>query len=159
MHDVVPAEAGDFEINLRDPQVLATLISTSGTTGRPKGVMLSHLALLWNAEAAGKVITPRADDVFLSHLPLAHAFERTVGYYLAMMGGSVVAYARSIDLLKDDIAAIRPTVFLSVQHPISGWPPAFEDKLRTIGFRDGCSIRRPVSVGADVPVYEDWQLP
>ncbi len=116
MRDVVPAEAGDFEINPRDPQALATLIYTSGTTGRPKGVMLSHFALLWNAEAAGKVITPRADDVFLSHLPLAHAFERTVGYYLAMMGGSVVAYARSIDLLKDDIAAIRPTVFLSVPH-------------------------------------------
>ena len=114
VRDVLPAEAGDFETNLSDPQVLATLIYTSGTTGRPKGVMLSHLALLWNAEAAGKVITPRPDDVFLSHLPLAHAFERTVGCYLAMMGGSAVAYARSIDLLRDDIAAIRPTVFLSV---------------------------------------------
>ena len=112
--DVLPAAAGEFETDARDPEALATLIYTSGTTGRPKGVMLSHVALLSNAEAAGKVIAPRADDVLLSHLPLAHAFERTAGCYLAMMGGSTVAYARSIDLLKEDIATIRPTVLLSV---------------------------------------------
>lgn len=112
--DILPAAASEFEAVERDPRALATLIYTSGTTGRPKGVMLSHFALLWNAEAAGKVITPLASDVFLSHLPLAHAFERTVGCYLAIMGGSTVAYARAIELLKEDIATIRPTVFLSV---------------------------------------------
>ena len=112
--EVLPAVAGELDTDVRDPRAFATLIYTSGTTGRPKGVMLSHFALLWNAEAAGKVITPCADDVLLSHLPLAHAFERTVGCYLPMMGASTVAFARSIDLLKEDIAAIRPTVFLSV---------------------------------------------
>jgi long-chain acyl-CoA synthetase len=93
---------------------LATIIYTSGTTKQPKGCMLTHFALLWNAEGATKVIAPRTDDVFLSILPLAHAFERTVGYYVAMMGGSTVAYARSIEHLSDDLKAIRPTVFLSV---------------------------------------------
>jgi long-chain acyl-CoA synthetase len=93
---------------------LATIIYTSGTTKRPKGCMLTHFALLWNAEGVTKVITPRTDDVFLSILPLAHAFERTVGYYVAMMGGSTVAYARSIEHLSDDLKATRPTVFLSV---------------------------------------------
>ena len=68
------------------PSGLATLIYTSGTTGRPKGVMLSHFALLWNAQASAAIIPPRRDDVFLSILPLAHAFERTVGYYLPMIG-------------------------------------------------------------------------
>lgn len=97
-----------------EPSSLATIIYTSGTTGRPKGTMLSHFALLWNAESTAKIIPPRQDDVFLSHLPLAHAFERTVGYYLPMMGGSTVAYARSVDELADDIKAIRPTVLLSV---------------------------------------------
>jgi long-chain acyl-CoA synthetase len=112
--EVLPAAAAEFDTDVRDPRAFATLIYTSGTTGRPKGVMLSHFALLWNAQAAAKVITPLANDVLLSHLPLAHAFERTVGCYLPMMGASTVAFARSIDLLKEDIAAIRPTVFLSV---------------------------------------------
>jgi long-chain acyl-CoA synthetase len=92
----------------------ATVIYTSGSTGRPKGAVLSHAALLWNAAAAAAVIPMRHDDVFLSVLPLAHAFERTVGYYLAMMGGCTVAYARSPHTLADDLRAIRPTVLLGV---------------------------------------------
>ena len=96
------------------PGDLASLVYTSGTTGRPKGVMLSHFALLWNAEASAAIIPPRRDDVFLSVLPLAHAFERTVGYYLPMMGGSTVAYARSAQDLRDDLIAVRPTALLGV---------------------------------------------
>ena len=96
------------------PSGLATLIYTSGTTGRPKGVMLSHFALLWNAQASAAVIPPRRDDVFLSVLPLAHAFERTVGYYLPMMGGCAVAYARSAEDLREDFVAVRPTAMLGV---------------------------------------------
>lgn len=93
---------------------LATLIYTSGTTGRPKGVMLSHFALLWNARASATLIPPLRSDVFLSVLPLAHAFERTVGHYLPMMGGSTVAYGRSPQDLGEDLIAIRPTAMLGV---------------------------------------------
>ena len=96
------------------PSDLAALIYTSGTTGRPKGVMLSHFALLWNAQASAAIIPPRRDDVFLSVLPLAHSFERTVGYYLPMMGGCTVAYARSAQDLRNDLIAVRPTVMLGV---------------------------------------------
>ena len=97
-----------------DPHATATIIYTSGTTGLPKGVMLTHFAILWNCEATTKFIPPFRSDVFLSFLPLAHAFERTLGYYLPMMGGSTVAYARSVETLRDDLLAIRPTVFLAV---------------------------------------------
>ena len=96
------------------PSDLATLIYTSGTTGRPKSVMLSHYALLWNAQAIAALIPPRRDDVFLSILPIAHAFERTVGYYLPMMGGCTVAYARSAQDLLADLTAVRPSVMLNV---------------------------------------------
>ncbi len=97
-----------------DPDRLATIIYTSGTTGRAKGVMLTHRALLLNAEAVSRVIPPRPTDLFLSCLPLAHAFERTVGYYLPMMAGATVAFARSIETLAEDFRAIRPTAFLGV---------------------------------------------
>jgi long-chain acyl-CoA synthetase len=96
------------------PGDLATLVYTSGTTGRPKGVMLSHFALLWNAEGSAAIVPPRSDDLFLSVLPLAHAFERTVGYYLPMMGGCAVAYARSAEGLREDLLAVRPTAMLGV---------------------------------------------
>lgn len=96
------------------PSDLATLVYTSGTTGRPKGVMLSHVAILRNAQATARVIPPRRDDVFLSILPMAHIFERTVGYYLPVMGGSTVAFARSAQDLPEDLVAIRPTVMLNV---------------------------------------------
>lgn len=93
---------------------VATIIHTSGTTGRPKGVALSHYAVLWNTEAVIKFIPPLKSDVFLSLLPLAHAFERIMGYYLPMMGGARVTYMRSIDTLREDFALIRPTVLIAV---------------------------------------------
>jgi long-chain acyl-CoA synthetase len=96
------------------PQDVATIVYTSGTTGRPKGVMLTHFAILWNAEANTKLIPPLPGDIFLSVLPLAHAFERTIGYYLPMMGGSRVVYARSVEGLQEDLATIRPTVLVAV---------------------------------------------
>jgi long-chain acyl-CoA synthetase len=96
------------------PDDVATLIYTSGTTGPPKGVMLTHAAILWNADAVAKLIAPSPDDLFLSVLPLAHAFERTVGYYLPMMAAATVAHARSAELLRHDFAELRPTVLLAV---------------------------------------------
>ncbi len=96
------------------PQDVATIVYTSGTTGRPKGVMLTHSAILWNAEANTKLIPPLPGDVFLSILPLAHAFERTIGYYLPMMAGARAVYARSVERLQEDLATIRPTVLVAV---------------------------------------------
>jgi long-chain acyl-CoA synthetase len=93
---------------------LASLVYTSGTTGPPKGVMLSHDNLLWNAFYASHSADFGTDAVFLSFLPLSHALERTGGYYLPMLLGAEVAYARSIAQLGQDLLEIRPTVLISV---------------------------------------------
>jgi len=106
--------AADSGVIAAAPDSLATLVYTSGTTGRPKGVMLSHRNLLWNAEAVLKGIPGYVEDIYLSFLPLSHAFERTVGYYLPIMASSCVAYARSVTSLGEDLANVRPTVLLSV---------------------------------------------
>jgi long-chain acyl-CoA synthetase len=98
-----------------DPDALATIVYTSGTTGRPKGVMLSHRNILSNTYAClVGVVATLHEDVFLSFLPLSHTFERTCGYYLPMMAGSTIAYARSIQTLSEDLQTIRPTVLVSV---------------------------------------------
>ena len=96
------------------PELLAAIVYTSGTTGRPKGVMLSHHNVVSNVLAVLQCVAPISDDVFLSFLPLSHAFERTAGYYLPIASGSTVAYARSIALLAEDLRTIRPTVLISV---------------------------------------------
>lgn len=99
---------------LRDVHALATIMYTSGTTGKPKGVMLSHGNLLHNARAGLKTFEVRPDDSMLSFLPLSHAFERTVGYYLNVMAGGQVAFARSISHLADDLQLVHPTILVSV---------------------------------------------
>lgn len=93
---------------------LATIVYTSGTTGRPKGVMLSHANILQNAHAGLKSIAIFPGDTFLSFLPLSHMFERTVGYCMPLMAGAVVAFNRSIAQLPDDLAAIRPSFLITV---------------------------------------------
>ncbi|MFQ5659145.1 MAG: AMP-dependent synthetase/ligase [Gammaproteobacteria bacterium] len=97
-----------------DPDALATIVYTSGTTGRPKGVMLSHRNILSNAYSGLQTVTVTPDNVFLSFLPLSHTLERTVGYYLPMMAGATVAHARSIPELARDLQIIKPTGLISV---------------------------------------------
>jgi long-chain acyl-CoA synthetase len=97
-----------------NPDALASIVYTSGTTGHPKGAMLSHRNILWNAEASLKLIPARPDDRFLSFLPLSHTLERTGGYILPIMAGCSVAFARSIPQLAEDLLQIQPTVMIAV---------------------------------------------
>ncbi|AHE98831.1 AMP-dependent synthetase/ligase [Thioalkalivibrio paradoxus] len=105
---------GDLITRLEEPDHLATIVYTSGTTGRPKGVMLSHRALLFNAHAASQCAPLGGEDVFLSFLPLSHTLERTAGYFLPMAVGAEVAFARSIAQLAEDLRVVQPTVLVSV---------------------------------------------
>ncbi|MEW6518292.1 MAG: long-chain fatty acid--CoA ligase [Thermodesulfobacteriota bacterium] len=112
--DWLPDSAGSLPDQAGDPHALATLIYTSGTTGPPKGVMLSHANILCNGEAILKVVSAFPSDIFLSFLPLSHAFERTVGYYVPMIAGAQVVFARSVKDLGEDLLMVRPTVLISV---------------------------------------------
>jgi len=96
------------------PDSLATIVYTSGTTGQPKGVMLSHKNILSNAYGGLQTMPINERHVFLSFLPLSHTLERTIGYYLPMMAGSTVAHARSIPELAEDLQIIKPTALISV---------------------------------------------
>ena len=114
MADFLPAEA-----KLQPPLAcaaneLASIIYTSGTTGKPKGVMLSHANMLSNAYSCLGFFPVEESDLFLSFLPLSHTFERTVGYYLSVMAGAEVAFARSVAQLSGDMHVIRPSILVSV---------------------------------------------
>ncbi len=105
---------GEYRQVPLDSSELATIVYTSGTTGRPKGVMLSHRNILSNAYAALQCADFSEQDVFLSFLPLSHALERSSGCFMPMMASSKVCFARSIQHLAEDIQEVRPTIFVSV---------------------------------------------
>ena len=100
------------------PDAIATIIYTSGTTGEPKGVMLTHQNLLSNLHAVGQVIPISSDDTALSFLPLSHSLERMV-LYKYLYSGVTVAFAESLETIKRDLLAVRPTV-------MSGVPRVYE---------------------------------
>ena len=110
----LPEHSTDFDAGAWDPDSLASIVYTSGTTGNPKGVMLTHANILANTFAGLSRVPVYPDDLFLSFLPLSHILERTVGYYLSIMAGASVAHVRSLETLTDDLRAVRPTVIVSV---------------------------------------------
>ncbi len=110
----LPEAGGELIARDAAPDALATIVYTSGTTGRPKGVMLSHNNILSNVVGCVEGFPAYPDDLFLSFLPLCHTFERTVGYYSPMMCGATVAYARGIPVLAEDLLTLRPTAIVSV---------------------------------------------
>jgi long-chain acyl-CoA synthetase len=96
------------------PDDIATLIYTSGTTGNPKGVMLTHRNIVSNMKAASSVFSFTPSDTILSFLPLCHSYERTAGYYTAMSCGVTIAYAESIDTVRENLLEVQPTFVTTV---------------------------------------------
>jgi long-chain acyl-CoA synthetase len=114
VHDWLPEHGKHFERGLAAADDLASIVYTSGTTGRPKGVMLSHRNMLENAYSGMRSVPFKPTDRLLSLLPLSHALERTVGYYASLMSGSAVTFNRSIKQLSEDLIEVKPTVMITV---------------------------------------------
>ncbi len=93
---------------------LACIVYTSGTTGRPKGVMLTHKNIVSNVRSTLAHVNPEPGWTFLSFLPLSHMFERTAGYYLALATGCTIVFNRSLQYLAEDFKIAKPDVLISV---------------------------------------------
>jgi long-chain acyl-CoA synthetase len=93
---------------------VATIVYTSGTTGNPKGVVLTHKNIVSNASSAVERCSITADDVVMSFLPLAHVFERTCDYYTVLFEGACIGYAEDLTTAAQDAEEIRPTLLLTV---------------------------------------------
>jgi long-chain acyl-CoA synthetase len=130
---------------------LACLIYTSGTGGSPRGVMQHHGAILLNVGGAIQVISEDfgwGDELFLSFLPLSHAYEHTGGQFLPIGLGGGIAYAEGLEKLMANMEEVKPTIMVVV-------PRLFEViRTRVIkafekesGFKKGL-LRRALSLGS-----------
>ena len=93
------------------PEDAAIIVYTSGTTGQPKGAMISHRNMVAMVRGLSQVITFRPKDSFVSALPLCHIAERMFSLIFPMWAGCTVNFAESVATLQDDLTEISPTAF------------------------------------------------
>ena len=155
--DVRASEAAMASVTRDD---LACIIYTSGTGGAPRGVMQQHGAILHNADGAAAVLREDfgldEEEVFLSFLPLSHAYEHSGGQFLPIGVGAQIYYAEGLEKLASNIEEMRPTVMVVVprlfevlrQRMIKAvekqgkFPSYLLDKALTIGERDYSGRKR-----------------
>lgn len=114
--DTQPCDDIAAEAALIPPGGLAVIIYTSGTGGAPRGVMLSHRAIVANCRSADVLLKPLKceNEVYLSFLPLSHAYEHTVGQYFLPITGTEIVYCRGVEHLVADMVTVKPTIMTMV---------------------------------------------
>lgn len=145
---------GELQTKETKPDDLASIVYTSGTTGRSKGVMLSHRNILANAFASAVSNQWKPDERFLSFLPLSHMLERTAGYYLPIILGAEVIYARSIALLGEDLQSTHPTTLVSVPRIYERVYGKIQEGLKQKSLISRFLFKSAVNVGWQKFLYE-----
>lgn len=125
----------DARVDAVQPDDPATIVYTSGTTGDPKGAVLSHRAFVHVCVSAQTCIDIRDGEVFLSFLPLSHIFERVAGHCLSVAVGGTTAYNRSLMSLAGEMLVVRPTLLMCVPRFLE----SFRDRVL-----DGVSKSPPI---------------
>ncbi len=150
------------------PEDLACIIYTSGTGGAPKGVMLPHRAILHNCRGGAQVLREigGGDNVFLSFLPLSHAYEHTCGQFLPIATGAEIYYAEGAEKLAGNIGEARPTVLTAVPRFFELMQARIRAEVRKAGgWRERLFLSalrlggKRLRAGASLPPWErllDW---
>ena len=128
------------------PDDVAFFSYTSGTTGRPKGAIVTHrncAAIVGGAEHT--LIHLTKDTVHLSYLPLAHVFEKVVFLHLGYLGAKIAVYGGDVQKLKDDLELVKPTVFCSVPRLFNKFHDVISKKIKDQSGVTGLLARQALS--------------
>jgi long-chain acyl-CoA synthetase len=142
--------AWDALVELPKPDDLAILVYTSGTTGPPKGAMLSHRNILFQLGYADFLAEPREGDQQLSFLPLSHVAERTFTVFYPLRTGATVNFAESIDTVPENIREVAPAVFFAVPRIWEKFYSAVALRMREATWLGRLAYRWALGVGMRV---------
>ena len=142
--DVIESGRDHFRPLVRDqtPSSLFTFSYTSGTTGKPKGAMLTHGNLISVVAVAAHSLDLNNNDVYLSYLPLAHILEKIVMITLLYFGSSIGFYSGDVQKLKEDLLILKPTLFVTVPRLLLRFHEAIKsgiDKLK--GYKKSFALK------------------
>ncbi len=142
---------------------LSSIMYTSGTTGPPKGCMLSHGNIIYICQSVSQILPLKKNDLVLSFLPLAHAMERNGGQFISIYFGLPTAYAVSLETVQEDLRAVRPTfsravprffekAYNRVQVTVNGYSPR-KRKIFNWALETGKKYQDLRQAGRAVPLY------
>jgi long-chain acyl-CoA synthetase len=131
------------------PGDLATLVYTSGTTGPPKGVSITHGNICWTLDSVESIIGLSENDRLLSYLPLSHIAERVTSHFGMIQAGGETWFAQSLATVADDLRACRPTIFMAVPRVWQKLHDAIVEQVDAKPLHLGGLLDRLVGVNAD----------
>ncbi len=142
----------DFDRSVADlePEAPAIIVYTSGTTGPPKGAMLSHRNLVTAAASGTQVFTTSERDELLSYLPLCHIAERLLSVVFPVASGYVTNFGGGIDDLASDLAEVQPTLFLGVPRVWEKMLAGVEIRMADASFLKRLTYRIALSQGSGI---------
>ena len=114
--DYTVQHPGEWEarMDIRQPEDLAILVYTSGTTGKPKGAMISHRNLVHVVRGYRELMGTEENDEHMCFLPLCHIAERVGGEYASLYSGAILNFVENPDTVPENVREIAPTAFLAV---------------------------------------------
>jgi long-chain acyl-CoA synthetase len=136
---------------------IATLVYTSGTTGTPKGAMLTHSNITWTIDAVDATIGLRSNDRMLSYLPLSHIAERITSHFGMLVAGGETWFARSLASVPEDLRACRPTIFMAVPRVWQKLHDSILDQLNTTPIHLAGLLDRAAAAETD-PGMPSWSV-
>jgi long-chain acyl-CoA synthetase len=158
-HDASQPDEWPRRIGLRRPEDLAILVYTSGTTGKPKGAMISHANIMATIAAYQASFPQDARDERMCFLPLCHIAERVGGEYHALYTGAVMNYVENPETVPENVREIAPTVFTAVPRV---WEKFYSGVL--IALRDSSRLQQwayktAIGVGQRVAALRETRKP
>ncbi|KAI5383451.1 long chain acyl-CoA synthetase 4 [Lathyrus oleraceus] len=128
-----------FDTPVKKKSDICTIMYTSGTTGDPKGVLISNESIITLLAGITQLLNSCNEelsdkDIFLSYLPLAHIFDRIVEEAMIWVGASIGFWRGDVKLLMEDIAELKPTIFIAVPRVLDRVYTGLQQKLKMGGF-------------------------